>query len=65
MVIVVRQSYAYLEEELRKVFDEQADVRVIVDRRHGERRASRQPVAAERRQADRRRSKEVLVEVAI
>lgn len=65
MSIIIQQPYAYLEEELRKVFDEQGDVQIIVDRRHGERRASRQPSAEERRRADRRRLKEVLVEVAM
>lgn len=34
------------------------------DRRHGERRTRREPVAVEKRQADRRNPKEEIVEMA-
>lgn len=61
--IVVRRPYAYLEEELRVAFEGQDDVKVIVDKRHAERRTSEQPPPAERRHADRRRVKEELMEV--
>ena len=64
--IVVRQSYAYLEPELRSVFPgETGDVHVIVDRRRGERRAAAQPTMPERRRADRRRPKEAIADVVI
>ncbi len=43
----------------------QEDIRVLVDRRSGERRTSRQPVGLERRRAERRRSKAEVVEVVI
>jgi hypothetical protein len=40
-------------------------VTVIVDRRYAERRVKVQPVPMERRRADRRRSKEQLLEVLV
>jgi hypothetical protein len=65
MTVVVRRTYASLEKKLRSAFKEQEDIRVILDRRHGERRKRQQPVAIDRRKADCRRPKEELVEVAI
>ncbi len=63
--IVIRPPYAYLEEELRRYFEHQTDVAIMIDKRYGERRLTRQPPAAERRRADRRRPKEELLEVVI
>ena len=63
--IVIRPPYAYLEEELRRPFEEQRDVAIMVDKRYGERRLIQQPPAAERRRADRRRVKDELLEVVI
>ena len=63
--IVIRPPYAYLEEELRRLFADRRDVAIMVDKRYGERRLTRQPPAAERRRADRRRVKEELLEVVI
>jgi hypothetical protein len=65
MVIIIRQPYAYLESELRAVFEGQEDVQVIVDRRTRERRMMQQPVEVERRRAKVRRPKEGILEVAI
>ena len=65
MSIIIRRPYAHLKEELCRAFEGQEDVKVIVDKRHGERRTSQEPVAMERRQADRRSPKEELVEVLI
>ena len=65
MSIIISQRYAHLEEELSKTFKGQKDVKVIVDRRYGERRSSVEPVVKERRRADWRRTKEQLVEVVI
>jgi hypothetical protein len=64
--IVIHQSYAYLETELRHVFPAASgDVHVIVDRRYGERRTSSPPAAVERRRAERRRPKEAVADVVI
>jgi len=66
--IVIRRPYAHLEDEVRRVFAGREDVKVVVDRRWGERRASQQRVSVERRRADRRRAKEEqeeLVEVLV
>ena len=54
MSIIIRRPYAHLEEELCRAFEGQEDVKVIVDKRNGERRTSQHPVAMECRQADRR-----------
>ncbi len=64
-IIVVQRPYAYLEKELRNAFKGQDDVKVILDRRQGERRKTTKAVAVDRRKADRRTPKEDLVEVVI
>lgn len=63
--VTIRRPYAHLEEELRRAFEGQEDVKVIVDRRYRERRTSQQPALEERRRGDRRRPSQELVEVAI
>jgi hypothetical protein len=65
MTIVVRRAYASLEKKLHSAFKEQENIRVILDRRRGERRKKQQPVAIDRRKADYRSPKEELVEVVI
>ncbi len=65
MSVIISQPHAHLEEELSKTFKGPKDVKIIVDRRYGERRSSVKPVVKERRRADRRRTKEQLVEVVI
>jgi hypothetical protein len=65
MSIIMRRPYAYLEKELCSTFKGQEDVKVIVDRRYGERRTGTQPVESERRRTDQRGSKEELVEVSL
>jgi len=65
MTIVIRRPYAHLENELRNAFKGRDDVKVIVDRRFGERRKKQKSVSAERRKADRRSQKEELVEVIL
>ncbi len=65
MSIIIHQPYAHLVEELNRAFEGQEDVKVIVDKRNGERRATRQPVELDRRRADRRTPKEELVEVVL
>lgn len=64
--IVIQQPYAHLEDELRTVFKGQEDVKVILDRRYGERRIRPKDVTTvDRRKSDRRNPKEDLVEVVI
>jgi hypothetical protein len=65
MYIIIKQAHAYLQESLRRAFERQENVQVIVDRRYGERRTTPGSVAVERRQADRRRPREHLVEVIV
>jgi len=65
MYLIIRPAHAYLEETLRRAFEGQENVKVMVDRRSGERRTTNRAVASERRRADRRKSKEPLVEVVV
>lgn len=65
MSIVIKRPYTHLENELRKAFEGQEEVNIIVDRRYGERRVSQQQVSKNRRRADRRKTKELLAEAVI
>ena len=65
MSIIVLRPYDYLVTELLKVFKGQKDVKVKVDSRYGQRRTKKEPFSYERRQVDRRKTKETLVEVVI
>ena len=65
MSIVIRRPYGYLEKELCSTFEGEEDVKIIVDRRYGQRRTSPQAVESERRRTDRRRPKEELVEISL
>ena len=65
MCIIIRRPYAHLEKELRSAFEGQPDVRIVIDRRHGERRTKTHPVSKDRRGMTRRRPKEELVNVVI
>ena len=65
MCIIIKRSYSHLENELQKTFEGQEDVKIIVDRRYGERRVSVHPVSEDRRRADRRKKKEPLVEAVV
>lgn len=65
MSIIIQKPYIHLEKELRRAFEGEEDVKIIVDRRQGERRQNQQAIESERRQAGRRLSKEKLIEVLI
>ncbi len=65
MTIVVHPAYTHLERELRRAFKGQEDVKIILDRRQGERRKNTKAVGADRRKADRRHLKEEIVEVVV
>ena len=65
MSIIVLRPYAHLVTELHKVFKSQEDVEVKVDSRYGDRRTRKEPFSYEHRLADRRSTKERLVEVVI
>ena len=63
--IVVHRRFKHLAEEIQSIFESQPDVNVIVDRRCQQRRARNNGIKKERRRADRRQSKEKLVDVVI
>lgn len=63
--IIVQRPYDHLVRDLKKTFKGQEDVTVKAESRYGQRRDEKEPVSYERRQAERRRKKETLVEVAI
>lgn len=64
-IIVIQHPYAHLEKELRSVFKGQEDIKIILERRLGERRKKPKAVAVDRRKAERRSPKEDLVQVVI
>jgi len=63
--VIIRRPYDQLKGDLEKTFGGQKDVEVVVDMRHHERRKSRNSVSIERRQGDRRRQRQELVEAVI
>jgi hypothetical protein len=65
MYVVLRQPYAYLQDALRRAFEEQEEVQIIIDRRGGERRRASQPVPSDRRRSDRRTPTEELLQIVI
>ncbi len=65
MNIIVPQPYAHLVSELRRIFKGQDDVEIKVDDRQGERRERKGSFSDERRQAERRRTREILVEAVV
>jgi hypothetical protein len=65
MNIIAYRPYDYLVKNLQSVFQDKEDVNVQMDRRYGQRRTQKLPFSDERRQDDRRKTKETLVEVII
>jgi len=70
MLLIVGSRYAHLRKVLLEAFDGQGDVEILVDRRKGERRKRERrkgggPVLSERRQIDRRKRKEEVLEVIL
>ena len=63
--IIIPRSRAYLADLLAKATQGREDVEIIVDRRRRDRRARQQSVPAERRQMQRRRPREEVVEVVL
>jgi hypothetical protein len=57
IVIVLERPYDFLKEELESVFEEQSEIKVVVDRRFADRRLKKEVVTSERRNCDRRASK--------
>lgn len=58
MNILVRRSHSYMADELRKLYEDQDQVNIIVDRRYGDRRQESKPVGHDCRDTDRRSSTE-------
>lgn len=65
LTLIIRRTYAELENELRQVFEGIEKVKMFVDRRYDERRTTAQPVVEEYRKTARRKVKEELVEAII
>jgi hypothetical protein len=65
MLIIVRKRYDHFLKDLNEAFSGQQGVRILVDRRRGQRRKVERPVSLERRKADRRKHKEELLEVIL
>lgn len=65
MLIIVRKCYDHLLKELGEAFSGQQGVRILVDRRRGQRRKVEDPVSMERRKADRRKHEDQLLKVIL
>ena len=67
MNLIVKRPYAYLTDDLQRVFKGQKDINIIVDSRHqdNERRKENTLISKDLRCGDRRRDAETLVEVVI
>jgi hypothetical protein len=65
MYVVLRRPHAYLRDPLRRAFEGQDEVQVVVDRRERERRRASQPVSSDRRRSDRRTPTEELLQIVI
>ena len=70
MLLIVGSRYAHLRKVLIEAFDGQGDVEILVDRRKGERRKGERrrgggAFLSERRQMDRRKRKEEVLEVIL
>lgn len=67
MNLIVKRPYAYLTDDLQRVFKGQKDINIIVDSRHqdSERRKDNTLISKDLRCGDRRRESETLVEVVI
>jgi hypothetical protein len=65
MLIIVRKCYDHLLKELGEAFSGQQGVRILVDRRRGQRRKVGNPVSMERRKADRRKHEYELLKVIL
>ena len=58
--VIINRSCAAMQQELPSALQGRADVRVILDRRYGERRVDAQARSPERRRQKRRRSRFLL-----
>jgi len=67
MNLIVKRRYAYLTDDLQRVFKGQDDINIIVDSRtkDSDRRKADNLIPEDRRRCDRRGSNETLVEVVI
>ena len=59
--LIISRHCAQMQRELAPPLRGRKDIRVILDRRHGERRAGREQFATERRRKDRRRPPDMLL----
>jgi len=65
MHLIVKPPYDHLTKGLQEVFGGQGDVKITLDNRRTERRAGSKPFTPDRRQEDRRKEKETLLEVIL
>lgn len=54
--VIISRHCGTMQQELATALQDRRDIRVILDRRYGERRGDGQPVSPDRRRGERRRS---------
>ena len=65
MCVVIQRPYDHLIQHFKGELWDQQDVEIKIDNRHEERRKATDSFSHERRQTNRRRAKETLVEVVL
>lgn len=60
--LIISRHCAKMQQELAPALQGRKDIRVILDRRHGEQRAGGEQIATERRRKDRRRPPDMLLD---
>ena len=65
-LVIIQKEYSYLEPLVRSIFEEAADVTILIDRRSGENRTSSNfSPESERRVASERRSSTPMLDILI
>ena len=65
-LVIIKKEYSYLEPLVRSIFEEAADVTILIDRRSGENRTSSTfSPESERRVASERRSSTPMLDILI
>ena len=65
IIVILERPYAFLRGQLKKAFESQSDVMIVVDRRYVERRHKKDLFSQEHRHGDRRRSQDQIGKAVI
>lgn len=63
--VIIRREFSYLEPLIRSLFEEAEDVKVLIDRRTGDRREDTPPEEGDRRRPGNRRASTPMLDILI